>query len=95
MVNRGEYRGRHVPPNRDKVLVPQGRIELPTSPLPRVRSTTELLRRCGAGNDVFGAGAQDPSCKEFSRHPAACPASLRKAPARGPAPALDGPARGG
>jgi hypothetical protein len=28
--------------------VPQGRIELPTSPLPRVRSTTELLRREGA-----------------------------------------------
>ena len=26
-------------------MVPQGRIELPTSPLPRVRSTTELLRR--------------------------------------------------
>ena len=25
-------------------MVPQGRIELPTSPLPRVRSTTELLR---------------------------------------------------
>ncbi len=29
-------------------LVPQGRIELPTSPLPRVRSTTELLRRSPA-----------------------------------------------
>ena len=28
-------------------LVPQGRIELPTSPLPRVRSATELLRRDG------------------------------------------------
>ena len=28
-------------------MVPQGRIELPTSPLPRVRSTTELLRRTG------------------------------------------------
>ena len=26
-------------------LVPQGRIELPASPLPRVRSATELLRR--------------------------------------------------
>ena len=26
-------------------MVPQGRIELPTSPLPRVRSATELLRR--------------------------------------------------
>ncbi len=26
-------------------VVPQGRIELPTSPLPRVRSATELLRR--------------------------------------------------
>ena len=28
-----------------KTLVPQGRIELPTSPLPRVRSTTELQQR--------------------------------------------------
>tara|TARA_X000000950_G_scaffold225849_2_gene272448 strand:+ start:641 stop:2323 length:1683 start_codon:yes stop_codon:yes gene_type:complete len=27
-------------------MVPRGRIELPTSPLPRVRSTTELPRRC-------------------------------------------------
>ena len=26
-------------------MVPQGRIELPTSSLPRMRSTTELLRR--------------------------------------------------
>ena len=26
-------------------MVPQGRIELPTSPLPRVRSTTELQQR--------------------------------------------------
>ena len=32
---------------RANSLVPQGRIELPTSPLPRVRSTTELLRHCG------------------------------------------------
>ncbi|GKY88118.1 hypothetical protein STA1M1_19870 [Sinisalibacter aestuarii] len=30
-------------------MVPQGRIELPTSPLPRVRSTTELLRRTVGG----------------------------------------------
>ena len=30
-------------------MVPQGRIELPTSPLPRVRSTTELLRRLACG----------------------------------------------
>ena len=30
-------------------MVPQGRIELPTSPLPRVRSTTELLRRRACG----------------------------------------------
>ena len=30
-------------------MVPQGRIELPTSPLPRVRSTTELLRRLTVG----------------------------------------------
>ena len=28
-------------------MVPQGRIELPTSPLPRVRSATELLRQIG------------------------------------------------
>ena len=27
------------------LLVPPGRIELPTSPLPRVRSTTELQQR--------------------------------------------------
>ena len=73
-------------------MVPQGRIELPTSPLPRVRSTTELLRRCGAGNDVFAAEAQDPSCKEFSCRRVACPTPLRKAaPTRG-ARALDGPA---
>ena len=31
--------------NQKCEMVPQGRIELPTSPLPRVRSTTELLRR--------------------------------------------------
>ena len=37
-----------------KKLVPQGRIELPTSPLPRVRSTTELLR---PGPPKSGAGA--------------------------------------
>lgn len=30
--------------NQKCEMVPQGRIELPTSPLPRVRSTTELLR---------------------------------------------------
>ena len=29
-------------------VVPQGRIELPTSPLPRVRSATELLRRAAS-----------------------------------------------
>ena len=31
-------------PGQNGEMVPQGRIELPTSPLPRVRSTTELLR---------------------------------------------------
>ena len=40
--------------------MPQGRIELPTSPLPRVRSTTELLRRCGAVIAVFAGRAQAP-----------------------------------
>ena len=35
-------------------LVPRGRIELPTSPLPRVRSTTELPRRL-----QFGRGAHN------------------------------------
>jgi hypothetical protein len=33
-------------------MVPQGRIELPTSPLPRVRSTTELLRHRTGQNPV-------------------------------------------
>ncbi len=36
-------------------MVPQGRIELPTSPLPRVRSTTELLRRDAIGDADRGA----------------------------------------
>ncbi len=40
--------------NVREMMVPQGRIELPTSPLPRVRSTTELLRR-PAWRDVAGS----------------------------------------
>ena len=35
-------------------MVLLGRIELPTSPLPRVRSTTELLRRNGRRIAAFG-----------------------------------------
>ena len=33
-------------------LVPQGRIELPTSSLPMTRSTTELLRRSVIGGEL-------------------------------------------
>ncbi len=39
--------------------MPQGRIELPASPLPRVRSTTELLRR----RDTLARSCHRPDCR--------------------------------
>lgn len=45
-----------------KKMVLLGRIELPTSPLPRVRSTTELQQRRGA-IDNHGARAGARYCR--------------------------------
>lgn len=41
-------------------MVPPGRIELPTSPLPRARSTTELRRHVGCWLKAGGTMPQRP-----------------------------------
>ena len=54
-------------------MVLLGRIELPTSPLPRVRSTTELQQR-----DAFGAGIPvgGPAGARYCPQGAQCQAAL-------------------
>ena len=48
-------------------MVLLGRIELPTSPLPRVRSTTELQQRLIGWRAYCRAGAQCQATLELGR----------------------------
>ena len=66
-------------------MVLLGRIELPTSPLPRVRSTTELQQRSNEARAIVGEGAKVKAMLAASyaiRHARQCMATNGETPTR-------------